>query len=101
MEVGQGPNVGCSAKGKRENALHVLDFPFLKTVLLLLASCKHEHNLTSCQTANEDYSKTGVTDIVPPFPPIILQKVFAFQWTSLYAVYSFDHCIHHFTRFCA
>jgi hypothetical protein len=64
-------NINC------ESVQHVVDFPLLK-IVVLLASCKHEpqHFLL---TANQNYSKTGVTDTVPSFPHIILQKVLIFN----------------------
>jgi hypothetical protein len=56
-----------------ENVRHVLGFALLKTALLLLASCKHETRFLF--TANENQSEAGVTDTVPTFPQIILQKI--------------------------
>jgi hypothetical protein len=44
-----------------------LDFPLLRSLLFLLASFKKEPQYFLL-TANENYSKTGVADTVPPFP---------------------------------
>jgi hypothetical protein len=57
-----------------ENIQHVPDFLLLKTVLLRLASCKHEPR-RFLLTANETCSQTGAADTVPTFPHISPQKV--------------------------
>jgi hypothetical protein len=80
-----GTNVHC------ENVQHVLDFPLLNTMLLLLVSCKHEPQ-NFLLIADENYSKTGPIDTVPPFARIILRKVWftvdkslcSLQFWSLY-----------------
>jgi hypothetical protein len=60
-------------------------------VLLLLTSCKHEPQ-RFLLTDNENYSKTGVTDSVPPFPRIILQEV-CFSVEESSCSLPFDHDI--------
>jgi hypothetical protein len=77
-----------------KNVEHILDFSLLKTVL---ASCKNKQQ-RFLLTATGNFSKTGATDTVPPFPCMILQKVCFSMDGSLC---SSDHRIHHFTQFWA
>jgi hypothetical protein len=49
-------------------------FLLLKTVMLLLASCKYVSQ-RFLVTVNGNHSATGMTDTVQPFPRTILQKV--------------------------
>jgi hypothetical protein len=65
--------------------LNILDIPLLKTTLLLLVICKYKPEIFLL-TANENYSKTGVTDTVPPFPRIILQKAYFSMDKPLYSL---------------
>jgi hypothetical protein len=79
-----------------ENVQHLLDFILRKSILLHIASRKHKPE-RFLWTANENFSKIGVTDTVHQFPLIILQQGLFFSGL-VYVVQSSDRCTHHFTQ---
>jgi hypothetical protein len=41
MEVGQGPNWGCSAKGKKKNLINLFNAPLTATTVIKVVDLKY------------------------------------------------------------